>query len=74
MYHRLVLFIKPVSCFYNNYYHYSTIWNNNQATRTSYLVSVTERPFPKALFFYEFLRLPDDGQPPLKWVPGLSRG
>ena len=36
--------------------------HNNQDTKISYFVSANGRPLPIILFFYELLRLPDNGR------------
>jgi hypothetical protein len=45
----ILVFVQFVSCFHN--YDYSIIWNNNQDTILSYLVSVKGRSLLKFVFF-----------------------
>lgn len=46
---QIPVFIQFLSSFYN-YHYYSIIWNTNQRTTISYLVSVKRRLLPKILF------------------------
>jgi len=56
---QIPVFIQFLSSFYN-YHYYSIIWNTNQRTTISYLVSVKRRLLPKILFFHAIVRLRGD--------------
>jgi hypothetical protein len=57
---RHIFLIQCLSSFYN--YCCSTIWNNDNESKISYLLPVNERPLPLTLSFYEFARLPENGR------------